>query len=110
MNNHTTRLAVKSVKKPQFYADKRLDAYEVRFQVLGEKNKSSGMNSRRPAIIKKVSTIFVKSEKLEKLLAGPALPKPGPTLVKAVTVTEKDVIRSLLSKETSTVPTPKNIR
>lgn len=58
--------------------------YAYLFQVLYEKNASTGIISNLPAIILKQSRSFVGIFRLQKLSTGPITPSPGPTLLSEV--------------------------
>ena len=59
-----------------------------------------GQISKRPINIANDKTILDKSENIEKLLKGPAKPKPGPTLPIHVKQAESVVSKSKSSKDT----------
>ena len=62
------------------------------------------INSSLPAIIRKEQTSLEKSENAEKFCVGPTTLKPGPTLPIQVAAAEKQLIKSKLSRESSSVP------
>ncbi len=67
----------------------------------GWKSINNGNNSRRPASISNIRTIFEKMLKLPKFCAGPASASPGPILFIVARTAVKLVVKSLLSIETA---------
>ena len=68
---------------------------------------SSGMISSRPSSIVSVRTSLLKSERKPKLHVGPSAPKPGPTLLMAVSEAVKAAVNSTPSSDTTSVPKSK---
>ncbi len=71
------------------------------FQVMGENSTTMGRSSRRPASISNIRTYFDKRENMPKLDAGPTMDRPGPILLIVAAIAVKFVVKSKLSRLTS---------
>ena len=73
-------------------------------QTEGIKRTSSGMISRRPSSMMALIVSLLMPERKPKLHVGPTAPRPGPTLLMAVSEAVKAAVKSMLSSDKISVP------
>ena len=73
-------------------------------QTEGIKRTSSGMISRRPSSMMALITSLLTPERKPKLHVGPTAPRPGPTLLMAVSEAVKAAVKSISSSVSTSVP------
>ena len=76
-------------------------------QTEGIKRTSSGMISRRPSSMMALIVSLLMPERKPKLHVGPTAPRPGPTLLMAVSEAVNAAVRSMLSSDKISVPSSK---
>ena len=73
-------------------------------QTEGIKRTSSGMISRRPSSMMALIVSLLMPERKPKLHVGPTAPRPGPTLLMAVSEAVNAAVKSMLSSDKISVP------
>ena len=76
-------------------------------QTEGIKRTSSGMISRRPSSMMALIVSLLMPERKPKLHVGPTAPRPGPTLLMAVSEAVNAAVKSMLSSDKISVPSSK---
>ena len=76
-------------------------------QTEGIKRTSSGMISRRPSSMMALIVSLLMPERKPKLHVGPTAPRPGPTLLMAVSEAVNAAVKSMLSSYKISVPSSK---